>query len=145
MVRPVGATAMTNRNGIAIAVLALTISLSSVGGDHRASSAEIRSLDGAGSGIAPKNIIFDDDYARYADGMAAHYILLELERAGYAKVLAMVADSSNTYSRRLWPPSTRHLAGPTSRSGTRAMPVATLSRLVAQAAAVRVTNGSITS
>jgi hypothetical protein len=30
--------------------------------------------------------------------MAAHYILLELERAGYAKVLAMVADSSNTYS-----------------------------------------------
>ena len=30
--------------------------------------------------------------------MAAHYILLGLERAGYAKVLAMVADSSNTYS-----------------------------------------------
>jgi hypothetical protein len=30
--------------------------------------------------------------------MAAHYLLLELERAGYAKVLAMVADSSNTYS-----------------------------------------------
>jgi Inosine-uridine preferring nucleoside hydrolase len=28
--------------------------------------------------------------------MAAHYILLGLERAGFAKVLAMVADSSNT-------------------------------------------------
>ena len=54
--------------------------------------------DAAGSGIAPKNIILDDDFALYADGMAAHYLLLELERAGYAKVLAMVADSSNTYS-----------------------------------------------
>jgi hypothetical protein len=32
--------------------------------------------------------------------MAAHYLLLELERAGYAEVLAMVADSSNTYSAR---------------------------------------------
>jgi hypothetical protein len=30
--------------------------------------------------------------------MAAHYILLELERVGCAKVLAMVGDSSNTYS-----------------------------------------------
>ena len=37
-----------------------------------------------------------DEFIR--DGMAAHYILLELERTGYAKVLAMVADSSNTYS-----------------------------------------------
>jgi Inosine-uridine preferring nucleoside hydrolase len=89
---------MTNKKGIATAVLALAIALSSVGGDHRASTAEIRPRDGAGSGIAPKNIIFDDDYALYADGMAAHYILLELERAGYARVLAMVADSSNTYS-----------------------------------------------
>ena len=61
-------------------------------------SAEIDAPDAAGSQIAPKNIIFDDDYALYADGMAAHYILLELERAGYAKVLAVVADSSNTYS-----------------------------------------------
>jgi pyrimidine-specific ribonucleoside hydrolase len=60
--------------------------------------AENRSLDGAGSGIAAKNIIFDDDYALSADGMAAHYILLGLERAGHARVLAMVADSSNTYS-----------------------------------------------
>jgi Inosine-uridine preferring nucleoside hydrolase len=89
---------MTNRNGIAIAVLAVAISLSSVDGDHPASSAEIKSLDGGAIPLPAKNIIFDDDYARYADGMAAHYILLELERAGHAKVLAMVADSSNTYS-----------------------------------------------
>jgi hypothetical protein len=86
---------MTNRIGIAIAALALAISLSSERADP-AWTAEIRSLGGTGS--APKNIIFDDDYALYADGIAAHYILLELERAGYAKVLAMVTDSSNTYS-----------------------------------------------
>jgi hypothetical protein len=54
---------MTNRKGIATAVLALAIALSSVGGDHRSLNAEIRPQDGAGSGIAPKNIIFDDDYA----------------------------------------------------------------------------------
>jgi hypothetical protein len=88
---------MTNSVGIAVAALALALSLSSVRAD-RASSAEIGSPDGAGSGITPKNIIFDDDYALYADGMAAHYILLALERTGYAKVLAMVADSSNSYS-----------------------------------------------
>jgi hypothetical protein len=46
----------------------------------------------------PKNIIFDDDYARYVDGIAAHYILLALERVEYAKVLAIVADSSNPYA-----------------------------------------------
>jgi hypothetical protein len=94
----VGATAMTNSNGIATTVLVLAIALSSVGGNHSAITAENGSLDGAGTGIASKNIIFDDNYALYADGMAAHYILLGLERAGYAKVLAMVADSSNTYS-----------------------------------------------
>jgi hypothetical protein len=80
-----------------MAALALALSLSSVRADP-ALSAEIRPPEGAGSGITPKNIIFDDDYALYADGMAAHYILLALERAGYAKVLAMVADSSNPYS-----------------------------------------------
>ena len=73
------------------------MSLSSVRAEP-ALSVEIGAPDAAGSGIAPKNIIFDDDYALYADGMAAHYLLLELERAGYAKLLAMVADSSNTYS-----------------------------------------------
>ena len=85
---------MTNCIKAAIAALAL---LSSVRAEPTL-SAEIDALDAAGSQIAPKNIIFDDDYALYADGMAAHYILLELERAGYAKVLAVVADSSNTYS-----------------------------------------------
>jgi hypothetical protein len=48
-------------------------------------SIEIGAPDAAGSGIAPKNIIFDDDYALYAEGMAAHYLLLELERAGYRR------------------------------------------------------------
>src|SRR6516164_5588122 len=87
---------MTNCIRTAIAALALAMSLSSVRAEP-ALSVEIGAPDAAGSGIAPKNIIFDDDYALYADGMAAHYLLLELERAGYAKVLAMVADSSNTY------------------------------------------------
>ncbi len=82
---------------IAIAILALAVSLSGVAAEP-ASRVEIGARDTAGSGIAPKNIIFDDDYALYADGMAAHYILLELERAGYAKVLAVVADSANPYS-----------------------------------------------
>ena len=88
---------MTNCIRTATAALALAMSLSSVRAEP-ALSVEIGAPDAAGSGIAPKNIIFDDDYALYADGMAAHYLLLELERAGYAEVLAMVADSSNTYS-----------------------------------------------
>ncbi len=81
----------------AIAALALAISLSSVPAEP-ALRDKIGAPDTAGSGVAPNNIIFDDDYALYADGIAAHYILLELERAGYAKVLAVVADGSNTYS-----------------------------------------------
>jgi hypothetical protein len=88
---------MTNCIRTAILALALAISLPSVRAEP-ALSVEIFAPDAARSGIAPKNIIFDDDYPLYADGMAAHYILLELERAGYAKVLTVVADSSNTYS-----------------------------------------------
>jgi hypothetical protein len=72
-----GLNTMTNSVRTAIAAFALAILLSSARADP-ALTAEISSPDG--SGIAPKNIIFDDDYALYADGMAAHYILLDLER-----------------------------------------------------------------
>ena len=62
---------MTDCIRTAIAALALAVSLSSVRAEP-ALSVEIGAPDAAGSGIAPKNIIFDDDYALYADGMAAH-------------------------------------------------------------------------
>ena len=47
------------------------MSLSS-GRAEPALSVEIGAPDAAGSEIAPKNIIFDDDYALYADGGVRH-------------------------------------------------------------------------
>jgi hypothetical protein len=59
---------MTHCIRTAITALALAMSLSS----GRAEPALSGAPDAAGSGIAPKNIILDDDFALYADGMAAH-------------------------------------------------------------------------